>query len=210
MKSVRIIIFAKAPVAGLAKTRLIPALGEQGAANLAKKLLQHTVMQAHCTDVGIVELCVTPSLHHEVWNELSIPKSIEWSEQGEGDLGARMASAASLANLRGESVLLIGTDCPSLTADVLRRAVHALDTHDSVLVPAFDGGYVLLGLNKFDPSLFFNMTWSVNTVAQETRRRIHDLAWSLKLLNMLHDIDNPEDLQQLPVSCEWDLHDSAS
>jgi len=210
MKSVRIIIFAKAPVAGLAKTRLIPALGEQGAANLAKKLLQHTVMQAHCTDVGIVELCVTPSLHHEVWNELSIPKSIEWSEQGEGDLGARMASAASLANLRGESVLLIGTDCPSLTADVLRRAVHALDTHDSVLVPAFDGGYVLLGLNKFDPSLFFNMTWSVNSVAQETSRRIHDLTWSLKLLNMLHDIDNPEDLQQLPVSCEWDLHDSAS
>lgn len=204
MKSVRIIIFAKAPVAGFAKTRLIPALGEQGAANLAKKLLQHTVVQAHCADVGIVELCVTPSLHHEVWNELSIPTSIKWSEQGEGDLGTRMATAVSPANLRGETVLLIGTDCPSLTSDVLRRAVHALDTHDSVLVPAFDGGYVLLGINKFDPSLFSNMTWSVDTVAQETGRRIHDLGWSLKLLNMLHDIDNPEDLQQLPVSWNWD------
>lgn len=209
MKSVRIIIFAKAPIAGLAKTRLIPALGEQGAANLANKLLQHTVVQAHCANVGIVELCVAPSLHHEVWNKLSIPTSIERSEQGEGDLGVRMASAASRANLRGESVVLIGTDCPSLTSDVLRRAVHALETHDSVLVPAYDGGYVLLGLNKFDPSLFFNMTWSVDTVARETGRRIHDLAWSLKLLNMLNDIDNPEDLQHLPVSWKWDLYDSA-
>ena len=210
MKSTRIIIFAKAPMAGFAKTRLIPALGEQGAAKLAKRLLQHTLVQAHCAKADAVELCVTPSLHHAAWQELSIPKSTLWSEQGSGDLGTRMELAALRAISHDESVVLIGTDCPSLTSEILRQTIDALQSHDSVLVPAFDGGYVLLGINKLDSSLFSNMTWSVDTVAQETVRRIHKLGWSLKLLSTLHDIDNPEDLQQLPASWRWDLHADAS
>ncbi|MDG5977288.1 hypothetical protein H010_18655 [Hydrogenophaga taeniospiralis CCUG 15921] len=197
-KPPRIVIFAKAPVAGLVKTRLIPALDAQGAAMLAAALLQHTVAQALASGVGPVELCVTPAPPDPLWSGLAPQATLNWSDQGDGDLGARMARAAQRALSAGEPVLLMGTDCPELTAGRIREAAASLIAADATLVPAFDGGYVLLGLNRFDASLFAGIAWSTATVAQETQRRLEQLGWSLRTLPTLHDIDEPADLRWLP------------
>ncbi|HNC68026.1 MAG TPA: glycosyltransferase, partial [Thauera aminoaromatica] len=98
----------------------------------------------------------------------------------------------------GERVLLIGTDCPALDAACLRTAAEALDEVEAVIVPSFDGGYVLLGLRRFDPSLFEGIAWSTSTVAAATRVRLDALAWSYQVLPALQDIDVPADLVHLP------------
>jgi len=197
MKPVRTVIFAKAPLPGLAKTRLIPALGAQGAADLARRFLLRAVQEAHSANLGPVELCVTPAPTEEVWRTLPLPAAVQWTDQGEGDLGERMARAAQRVLDCGEAVLLTGTDCPELKAAQLQQAAAALKRSDATLVPAFDGGYVLLGLNRFHRSLFEGIAWSTDSVATETVQRLKQLEWSVQYLPMLHDIDQPEDLKWL-------------
>ncbi len=198
MSAVRILIFAKAPVAGLAKTRLIPSLGAQGAAELAQRMLAYTLEQAMSAGVGPVELCVTPSPADPVWQVFTAPAHATWSDQGEGDLGARMARAARRSDGLGEAVLLIGTDCPTLDAAQLQAAAHSLETFDATLVPSADGGYVLLGLKRFHASLFKDIEWSTATVARETLLRLQQLGCRVHIYPIVHDIDEPEDLQWLP------------
>lgn len=197
MNPVRIVVFAKAPQPGLAKTRLIPALGAQGAADLARRLLKNTLREALAAQVGRVELCVTPAATEPLWQTLDIPREVERTDQGEGDLGARMARAARRVIDGGESVLLIGTDCPELTADRLRQSAAALCDFDTTLIPAADGGYTLLGLNRFHPFIFEDIAWSTESVAFETLCRLRQLAWSVQSHPMLHDIDKPADLKWL-------------
>ena len=198
MSGVRIVIFAKAPVPGFAKTRLIPALGAQGAANLARRMLDHTLAQALAAEVGPVELCVTPSPIEAVWQTFAVPATVAWSDQGDGGLGTRMARAAQRVISAGESVLLIGTDCPALDAAHLRRAALSLQHFDTTLVPTADGGYVLLGLNRFHVSLFEAIEWSTDSVAAETLRRLARLDWKVQKTPTVHDIDEPADLRWLP------------
>lgn len=197
--SVHIIVLAKAPVAGLAKTRLIPALGATGAARLAALMLKHAVAQALASEVGTVEVCVTPAPEDPMWSGL-LPHhaALRISDQGHGDLGERMARAAQRALNNGHAVLLMGTDCPDLSAERIRMAAASLHTKDAALVPAFDGGYVLLALNRFDASLFQDIAWSTSSVAQVTRSRMDLLNWSLTTFSTLHDIDEPDDLRWLP------------
>ena len=118
----RTIIFAKAPQAGFAKTRLIPVLGAQGAAELAKQMLLSTLDAAIFARVGTVELCVTPAIDDVAWQGVQLPAGIEISAQEEGDLGARMARAAERGLANAPSVLLIGTDCVEMPAALLREA----------------------------------------------------------------------------------------
>lgn len=198
MKPIRVVIFAKAPMAGFAKTRLIPALGAQGAADLAKRLLEHALHQALESQIGTVELCVTPSATYTVWQAMCLPSGVRLTDQGEGDLGERMARAAERVIAAGESILLIGTDCPQLDAAQLRRAALALQHTQATLVPAFDGGYVLLGLTQFDSSVFSGIAWSTESVTCETMARLKRLDWHVKTLATLHDIDEPSDLKWLP------------
>ncbi len=198
MNRVRIVIFAKAPVAGLAKTRLIPALGAQGAADLARRMLDHTVEQALAAEVGPVELCVTPSPVDVAWQNVVVAKSVAWSGQGDGDLGERMARAVRRVTGAGESLLLVGTDCPALDVALLRNAADSLQHFDATLVPTADGGYVLLGLNGFHASLFEDIEWSTGCVAAITRRRMARLGWKVLENPTVHDIDDPADLRWLP------------
>lgn len=198
MKPIRVVIFAKAPLAGFAKTRLIPALGQQGAADLAKRLFEHALYQALKSHIGTVELCVTPSAADTVWQDMRLPNGVRLTDQGEGDLGERMARAAERVNTAGESILLIGTDCPQLDFAQLQRAALALQHAQATLVPAFDGGYVLLGLNRFDSSVFSGIAWSTDSVMNETIDRLNRLGWRVKTLPTLHDIDEPSDLKYLP------------
>lgn len=198
MTAVRILIFAKAPVAGLAKTRLIPSLGAQGAAELARRMLSHTLEQAVLADVGPVELCVTPAPADPAWQEFTTPAKVTWSDQGEGDLGARMARATRRNVDAGDAVLLIGTDCPALDAAQLRAAAQSLETFDATLVPSADGGYVLLGLKRYHASLFTDIEWSTDTVTRETLHRLDRSGCRVQVHSTVHDIDEPADLQWLP------------
>lgn len=194
----RIIIFAKAPQPGFAKTRLIPALGAEGAAELARKMLFSTLREAIAAEIGMVELCVTPEISQAAWQGIQLPAGIEISGQGNGDLGARLARAAQRGIAQDESVLLIGTDCVELNASLLRSAVAVLKNKDAVIYPAADGGYALLGLARFHPLLFEDMAWSTDTVASGTIGRIGQLGWSLEIGATLHDIDEPGDLECIP------------
>lgn len=201
---VRIVIIAKAPRPGYAKTRLIPALGAQGAAALAQQMLRHAVHIALQAGVGPVELCAAPNQHDPAWAALALPPRLQWSDQGEGDLGERMARAAQRTLGRGESVLLIGTDCPLMDASHLQRAAASLHSHNACLTPTLDGGYALLGLNQFHGSLFDDMPWSTAAVAAETRRRAAAVSWTLHLMTTLRDVDEPDDLLALPPG--WIVH----
>ncbi len=193
MTATRIVIFAKAPVPGAVKTRLIPALGAEGAARLAAEMLRATVAHAIEAGLGAPELCVTPAHNDPAWDG-SLPDGIALTDQGNGDLGERLSAAAGRVIEDDEQVMLIGTDCPALDGARLAAAAAHLETHDAVIYPAEDGGYVLLGLKRFDPSLFTDIAWSSATVAMVTRARIAALGWSLFLGDTLRDIDEPADL----------------
>ncbi|MBS0418061.1 MAG: TIGR04282 family arsenosugar biosynthesis glycosyltransferase [Proteobacteria bacterium] len=200
MKSLRTVIFAKALQPGHVKTRLIPALGVEGATALARRLLEHAIVQVLRAQIGTVELCATPA-DAQAWREIDIPAGVERTDQGPGDLGARLARASKRVIDDGSAVLLVGTDCPALDAAYLRRLAEALLEVDVVMAPAADGGYAALGLNRYDPHLFSDIPWSTGAVARETLRRIEQMQWSVRELPVLHDIDEPADLQWLPA--DW-------
>ena len=197
MNAVRIIIIAKEPRPGLAKTRLIPALGVQGAAELADQLLRHTVTQALAADVGPVELCVTPDQDADYWRHWRDNDRIELTEQCDGDLGKRMARAAEQGLASGSSIMLIGTDCPQLEAPRLQAMAAALTQQDACLCPVLDGGYSLLGLRRFDSLLFSDIPWSTDRVTALTRDRLRQLGWQWHESEPLWDLDEPTDLARL-------------
>lgn len=193
-----IIVFAKAPVPGLAKTRLAPALGESGAAALAKRMLNHALTQATAADVGPVELCVAPDATHPALQAAAAEHGAFLTEQGTGDLGLRMHRALTRSLMRHGRALLIGTDAPALDAGVLRQAASALQDHDAVFVPALDGGYALVGQRRADPRLFSDMRWSHDRVMDETRERLRAAGVRWAELPPVADIDEPVDLVHLP------------
>jgi len=195
-----LVVMAKAPVAGLAKTRLIPALGAEGAAFLAHRLLVHTLDEAAGLHVDHWELCVSPGIRHPAF-EQAVARSkgrLQLSLQGEGDLGCRMHRAFERVLQVHDKALLIGTDAPGLTTDILRLAEAALDDHEAVFVPAMDGGYELVGLTRPVPSLFHAMTWSTPQVLADTRLRAWEAQVTWAELAPVHDIDEPADLIHLP------------
>ncbi|CAH1386362.1 TIGR04282 family arsenosugar biosynthesis glycosyltransferase [Candidatus Nitrotoga sp. M5] len=202
MISIRIIVFAKAPQPGFAKTRLIPALGAEGAAELAQKMLFNTLFEALAADIGTVELCITPKIDDVAWQDITLPLGIEITDQGKGDLGARLARASERAIENTESVLLIGTDCVEMSAALLRKAAKSMVEHDAVIHCTADGGYALLGLKHYRAALFSDIPWSTDTVACATILRIGQLGWSLHIGQVLHDVDVPQDLKYLSPTME--------
>ncbi len=195
------IVLAKAPVAGQAKTRLIPALGAQGAAELAARLLRHCLDQALGAGVGAVELCCAPDRHHPAFAASARLSALALTDQGGGDLGERMARAIARRLGTAGAVVLIGSDVPALDGAVLRQAHAALAGHDAVFVPTFDGGYALVGLRQPAPALFADMPWSTDQVMALTRQRLGALGLRHAELPTLADIDEPADLVHVPA--EW-------
>ena len=204
MKRCRIAILAKAPIAGLAKTRLAPALGEAGAAALAARLLAHAVAQAAAADLGAVTLWATPDASHPAFVQARQQHGVALALQSDGDLGARMACVFADGFAQDRSpILLMGTDAPDLNAMVLRRAAAALQSHEAVFVPAHDGGYALVGLRAAPPglltALFSGMRWSTPQVMAQTRQRLAAAGIAHAELPSVADIDEPADLQHLPA-----------
>lgn len=194
-----VIVMAKAPVAGFAKTRLIPALGAAGAAALASRLLQRALGAALQAGLGPVDLCCAPDRQHPLLQQHATRPGLALSDQGDGDLGERMSRAFDRWWPLADRVLMTGTDAPALDAQVLQRAAKALDAADAVFVPAADGGYALVGLRRPAPSLFTGVAWSTASVMATTRRHLAAAGLRHTELDTLPDIDEPADLVHLPA-----------
>jgi uncharacterized protein len=193
-----LLVFAKAPVPGQAKTRLIPALGAAGAAELHARLVRHTLRQALAADVGTVTLYCTPDDRHPFFAECARDFGVELQMQQGADLGRRMAHALACSLRTFLRVLLIGTDCPALSPDILRDAAHRLREDCAVVfVPAQDGGYVLVGLRDMMPEIFSDISWGAEVVMAQTRAhlRVQGIRW--QELPLHADIDTPRDLPRL-------------
>lgn len=209
----RIVILAKAPRPGAVKTRLAPALGADGAARLAGRLLRRTIHTACASGLGVVEVCASPAPDDSAWRRLSWPPELAWSEQSGGDLGERMAAVAQRVLASDANLLLLGMDCPELDAHHLQTAAAQLCGADAALIPSLDGGYGLLGLRRFHPSLFRAVPWSTDAVCAITRERLRTLGWSWSEQVPLADLDEPADLDRLPQTIRRQLaigHDPGS
>ena len=190
---VGIAIMARAPVAGAAKTRLIPRLGAEGAAALHARLVRHALATAVAAKLGPVTLHCTPDRRHPFFAACATEFDVGLRTQPPGGLGERMLAAF----WHRSPQLLIGTDCPALRPEHLRGAAEVLEREDAVLLPAEDGGYVLIGLCRPAYELFTGMTWGVDTVMAETRTRLSALGLSWSEPATLWDIDRPDDYDRL-------------
>ena len=188
-----IAILAKAPVPGRAKSRLIPAVGAHAAAVLQERMTAQTVATACAAALGPVTLWCAPDPRHASFRELCARHHVALMRQGDGDLGARMLAAFA----DNVPTLVIGTDCPALTIAHLRQAAAALREAEVVLIPAEDGGYVLIGARAPHAGLFEGMRWGTSTVLAETRTRIAALGLSAVEFDPLWDVDTEEDLARL-------------
>lgn len=188
---------AKAPIPGEVKTRLIPALGAEGAARLHAALLRRTVREMLRANLCRIQLWCSPDTDHPEFIEMQVLGTV-LKAQCTGDLGARMLHAARECLNTTRQVVIIGTDCPVLHAGFVEQAIITLmNGNDAIVGPAEDGGYYLLGLNRIDDELFRSMPWGGERVLQETRRRLDNLGWRWSELVPLWDVDRPEDLRRL-------------
>lgn len=183
---VRVALFTRWPEAGKAKTRLIPALGAQGAADLHRRLTERTVatVRAAGLELEIRSTGADPALFCD-W--LGVDAVVD---QGDGDLGERLARTAEHL-----PVLLLGADIPGLMPQHLADAAAALAHHPAVIGPALDGGYWLLGLAVPMPAVFRDVAWGTDSVLATTLAR---LPAETPRLETLSDLDTPEDLANWP------------
>lgn len=193
----KIIIFTRYPEPGKTKTRLIPVLGAEGAAELQRRMTEHVLGQAQGLaarrEVSI-EICYKGDGAALLSRWLG--HRVSYSEQHAGDLGTRMHAAFKKAFLEGsDRVLLVGTDLPGLTDNILETAFENLHGHDVVLGPARDGGYYLVGLKRLCPSLFCDMQWGTHEVLARTLDSADRNGLSVKLVELMNDVDRPEDLE---------------
>jgi rSAM/selenodomain-associated transferase 1 len=194
---VRIAVFAKAPVAGEVKTRLAAVIGDSAAAQLHARLVHRALRTALDARIGPVDLWCAPDERHEFFVRCASEMGVALRRQEGADLGHRMSAAFGDAFARGEPLLLIGSDCPALAPSHLRDAAASLATHDAVLGPADDGGYVLVGLARDVARLFDGIAWGGADVMAATRSRLEDAHATWHELPVLWDVDRPEDYARL-------------
>ncbi len=194
----RLLVFARNPLPGRVKTRLIPSLGAVAATAVYRQLLQDTLLAA----------AQVAGVDSEIWLDEGEP--VPWladiaaahglaiRQQSGRDLGMRMHAASSASLRSAERVVLIGSDCPEFDPSYLEAAFAALAQQDAVLGPAADGGYVLIGLRAAPAVLFKDIAWGTPQVLAVTRDRLRQLGWRWTELPPRHDIDEPGDLQRFP------------
>jgi len=193
VESIGIAVMAKAPIAGYSKTRLIPQLGAEGAARLQRRLTLRTLATARAAETGPVTLWCAPDNRQRFFRAVQRRFGVALRTQPELDLGARMAHIFAAGGSR--PLLLIGTDCPALTADHLRQAAQALrDGADASFITTEDGGYFLVGLQRPAAELFSGIAWSTEHVMAQTRRRLSALNLRWQETARLWDVDRAEDL----------------
>jgi rSAM/selenodomain-associated transferase 1 len=183
-----IIVFEKNPRLGKVKTRLAETIGDHKALEIYQYLLGLT----H----SVVDL--TP-FHKAIYYSDFIPNAVEkgnysFELQQEGDLGNKMSLSFLETFEKGfEKVLIIGTDCPEISPELLYEAFEILEENDAVIGPASDGGYYLLGMKSYHPELFKNMIWSSESVYDMTIEKFKESDLTYGVLEVLNDIDTEED-----------------
>lgn len=197
-----LLIFSKYPLAGKAKTRLIPALGAEVAAQLHRRLAESAISIARSWHGKTLGKTTRITIHYtgaekkDFRNWLGF--DLDYQEQPVGDLGQRMGTAFESAFKCGiKHVIGIGTDVSTLTAAILQQADKNLEDHDIVLGPAADGGYYLIGMNSFYPELFVGVDWGTEHVYRQTKKICTRLGLRVTELPILNDVDRPEDLVTL-------------
>lgn len=191
-----VLVFVRAPELGRVKTRLAAAIGDAAALRVYRRLAEHTLREA----AALAGEGVQVRVHHtpagagdavRAW----LGDGPVYLPQAEGDLGARIEDAFARAFAEGaERVVIVGSDLPELSADLLRRALRSLDAHPAVLGPARDGGYYLLGLTRPVPDLFDGIAWSTPGVLHATLERFRAACIAPAMLEELADVDEAEDL----------------
>ena len=192
-------ILAKAPQAGFAKTRLIPLLGERGAARAQRQFTLDTLHTARAAALGEVTLWCAPDTGQRFFRALARRQGVTCIAQPSGPLGVRMAAAFArhFGTPDAMPLLLVGTDCPTLAPGHLQQAALALRHHDVVLIPAEDGGYVLIGMRRCLPQVFEGIDWSTDRVMAQTREKLRQCGASWQELDTLWDVDEPADWARL-------------
>ncbi|MEN8200449.1 MAG: TIGR04282 family arsenosugar biosynthesis glycosyltransferase [Thermodesulfobacteriota bacterium] len=198
----RIILFTRYPHPGRCKSRLIPALGKEGAADIHRLLVSHVLVTLHHLTT------VHRDIECHIYYANSSPQQMkEWlgndypffAQEG-SDLGTRMANCLAHGLKSEKNTLLIGSDCPDITPGILEEGMSALHDRELVLGPAHDGGYYLIGVaagfrQESLEQLFTGICWGTDTVFQETLDRAEQLGLTPHILTKLHDIDEAEDLK---------------
>lgn len=185
-------VFARAPVAGRVKTRLIPAIGATRAAKLHARLVRAAVRTARAAHCGPVELHASEP--HSFFAFAGAPVRL----QRGADLGDRMHHAVACGLRRHRGVILIGSDAPALRPHDLRQAARLLHAgYDAVLSPAEDGGYALIALSRVSPSLFREIAWGTSLVWAQTVARLEAAGYRWRAVRKVWDVDRPEDLRRL-------------
>ena len=193
-----VIVFARAPLPGRAKTRLIPRLGAWGAARLQARLTERAVATALASRCGPVELHCTPRAGHAFFLRMRRERKVVLKKQSGRDLGERMQRALSVALRRHRYAILIGVDAPELRAADLRRALRLLRSGcDTVLSPAEDGGYALIGCRVAPCPVFEHIAWGGNDVYPRTVQRLSRLRLRWRALRTVWDVDRHEDVDRL-------------
>lgn len=199
----QLLVFTRYPELGKAKTRLIPALGVQGATELHKRMAEWAIAQGRELQDrhrGAIQLVVYFTGSTIQAMETWLGTDLVYRSQAQGDLGERLYKAIEGGFREGrERIVVIGTDCPSLTSEVLTQAFDRLTSQDIVLGPAADGGYYLIGLSRPIAELFQGIDWGTSEVLAQTLKIANTLELSYFLLPVLADIDRPEDLHQLKI-----------
>lgn len=191
-----LLIFTRYPEPGKTKTRLIPALGTHGAAQLHRQMGLYTLRQAEeliLQEDGTIQVWFTGGTTAAMQNWLG--DRWAYHKQFGSELGERISNALSSHFHRSDRpALVMGTDCPGLTTALLSQACKHLNHYDLVLGPALDGGYYLIGVKRWIPNLFMGITWGSESVLEQTLEIAQALHLNWICLPVLPDIDRPEDL----------------
>ena len=190
--------FAREPVYGRVKTRMQPVLSAEQSLALHRYLVRRVFMTLRDCQLAAIEVWVAGETTDALFQELQAGGASLHLQRGE-NLGARMRDALADGLQRAEKVILVGSDCVSLTTEYLHAAIAALDDHDLVFGPALDGGYVLIGMTGALTDVFEDIPWGSDQVMQYSRERCMSLGTAWEELDALADIDRPEDLVQISV-----------
>jgi len=188
-------IFAKDPIPYQVKTRLIPELGAEGAADFQAQLIR-LCLKKFISSFS-VQLWCAPTEKTVFFQQCQADFTISLHKQQGGDLGVRMANALAYSS---SPTVLIGTDCPNLQLSDIKLAFSKLQNNDVVITPAEDGGYVLIGMRQAIPEIFTNIPWGTSQVFELTLKKFRQLKLRWHELPKQWDIDHPEDLAR------WQTH----
>lgn len=191
-----ILIFSKAPVVGQVNTRLVPYITAEQAANLHEELAHDRLRMCTAANLCDVQLWCSPDTEHQFFSDCRQRYGVQLHSQSGNDLGERISSALKALLGQYKKIIIIGTDAPALDIDTIDAAVNELEHSDIVLVPAEDGGYVLIGASKHHEDLLIDVPWGSESVLANTVRNIKRLGLEYSLLGKCWDVDRPEDLER--------------